>query len=381
MTEMARPRLLFVDNLRTLMIVLVIVAHLSISYGGEGGWYYEGQADTLSSVLLTWFNAACQSFFMGLLFLLSAYFTVGACERKGPGKFARDRLLRLGVPMLAFDWIGHPLTIYILARARILLQDISFRRWLGDYVTSFHIGRGPLWFVEALLFFSFFYLLWQRVKPSRPKAGPKRHVVPGDKEIIALAFLLAIVSFLVRLWIPLGANFEPLNFQFCFFPQYITLFILGTHAYRHGWLTSFPVRTGRRWLIIGAALILVGFPLLFLTGGGLSGDLEPFTGGLHWQALALAMWEQFTGLAMMAGLLVLFRERFNRQNRLTAEAAASSYTAYIIHTPVIVLYVLAVHGIQLYPLLKFAMAVLIAVPLCFVLAAGIRRLPGAARIL
>ncbi len=35
----------------------------------------------------------------------------------------------------------------------------------------------------------------------------------------------------------------------------------------------------------------------------------------------------------------------------------------------------------MYPLLKFALVSLILVPLCFLLAAGIRRLPGARRIL
>ncbi len=378
---MARSRLLFVDNLRTLMIVLVIMVHLSITYGGEGGWYYEGQADTFSTVLLTWFNASCQSFFMGLLFLLSAYFTAGAYERKGPGKFAKDRLLRLGIPMLVFDWIGHPLTIYFLGTAGIYGPHWSCRNWWARYATSFHIGRGPLWFVEALLIFSFLFLLWQWLKPSGLKNSTKPYRSPGNKKIIILALLLGVVSFIVRLWIPLGTNYEPLNLQFPFFPQYIALFILGIHAYHHGWLMDIPRTMGRRWLAIGAVLILVGFPLLFMTGGGLRGDLEPFKGGFHWQALALAMWEQATGLAMMVGLLVLFREHFNRHNRITAEAAAGSYTAYIIHTPVIVLFALIVRGVHLYPLLKFTLVVLIAVPLCFILAAGIRRLPEAARIL
>ena len=37
---MEKARLFFVDNLRTLMIVLVIMQHLSVTYGGVGGWYY-----------------------------------------------------------------------------------------------------------------------------------------------------------------------------------------------------------------------------------------------------------------------------------------------------------------------------------------------------
>jgi len=73
---MERTRLFFIDNLRTLMIVLVVVQHLSVTYGGEGLWYYkEGQADMLTSSLLSIHNGIVQSFFMGMLFLLAGYFT------------------------------------------------------------------------------------------------------------------------------------------------------------------------------------------------------------------------------------------------------------------------------------------------------------------
>ncbi len=379
---MARSRLLFVDNLRTFVIVLVILVHLSITYGGEGGWYYnEAPSGTASSALLTWFNASCQSFFMGLLFLLSAYFTAGAYERKGPWRFAKDRLLRLGIPMLVYDWILHPLSVCSLMRAGYYGPEASCRRWLGEYFSAFHLGRGPLWFVETLLFFSLIYTAWRLVMPSKVKTVPMNCRSPRDRQIVALILVLVIASFVVRLWFSLGWSWEPFNVQLCFFPQYIVLFILGIHAYDHGWLMNIPKQTGRRWLAVAAAMILIGFPLLFVSGGALSGNLEPFKGGLHWQSLALATWEQTTGIAMMIGLLVLFRERFNHQGRLAAEASASSYTAYVIHAPVIIIGALAVRGVTLYPLLKFAVVSLILIPLCFALAAGIRRLPAARRIL
>jgi hypothetical protein len=46
-----------------------------------------------------------------------------------------------------------------------------------------------------------------------------------------------------------------------------------------------------------------------------------------------------------------------------------------------VLVALAIRNITLYPLLKFALAVFIAVPLCFALGNFIRQLPLARRIL
>ncbi len=379
---MSTARLRFVDNLRTLVIVLVILVHLSITYGGEGGWYYsELEGGTVSSILLTWFNASCQSFFMGLLFLLSAYFTAGAYERKGPRRYARDRLLRLGIPMLVYDWVLHPLSVCALMSVGYYGPEASCQGWLGEYFTSFHLGRGPLWFVETLLFFGLVYLLWQRLTASRSAAAPELVRHPTARQVLTLAVLLGVASFIVRLWFPLGWSLEPFNVQLCFFPQYIAMFALGIHAYHHGWLVTIPVKTGQRWGAVAAAMVLLGFPLLFVVGGAMSGDLVPFMGGFHWQSLALATWEQTTGVAIMVALLVLFRERFDRQGRITAEASASSYTVYVIHAPVIILGAWAVRSVTMYPLLKFALVSLILVPLCFLLAAGIRRLPGARRIL
>ena len=37
--DMRKARLFFIDNLRILLIALVIMVHLSVTYGGVGGWY------------------------------------------------------------------------------------------------------------------------------------------------------------------------------------------------------------------------------------------------------------------------------------------------------------------------------------------------------
>jgi len=79
---------------------------------------------------------------------------------------------------------------------------------------------------------------------------------------------------------------------------------------------------------------------------------------------------------LTVGLIVLFRERLNRQGRLSRAASDNSYAAYVIHAPVLVVLALLIRDIHLYPLLKFALVTLIAIPLCFAFAALIRRVPG-----
>src|ERR1051326_7808109 len=107
-------RLFFIDNLRVFLIILVVMFHLAITYGAAGSWYYQDPAkDTLTSVLLTILTATNQAFFMGLFFLISAYFTPGSYDRKGAGPFLRDRLVRLGIPLLIYDSIINPFVVFI----------------------------------------------------------------------------------------------------------------------------------------------------------------------------------------------------------------------------------------------------------------------------
>jgi glucan biosynthesis protein C len=357
------------------------MVHLSITYGGVGSWYYRNVPEGTVSILLTWHNAAVQAFAMGLFFLISGYFTPGSLDRKGARRFFKDRLLRLGVPILCYDFIIGPLIVRPLVRFGTQEFSASYLDFLAGYYSSFHIGTGPLWFVEALLIFTGFYILWRLFVKIPACSAQEDGKMLGNLTIAFFALFLGTVSFIVRIWLPVGWNFGPLNFQFPFFPQYICMFVVGIAAYRRNWLVRIPDSMGKFWLGVAIIFVAILFPVLFVLGGAPSGNISPFMGGLHWQCFGYTAWEQFTGVAIIISLLFLFHRRFNQQAKIGKELSASAYTAYIIHAPVVILVAVAIRNISLYPLLKFVFAVFIAVPLCFALANFIRQLPLAGRIL
>lgn len=100
------------DALRATMTLLVLFHHAAITYGASGDWFYhELPADgSRASQLLTLFVAINQAYFMGLFFLLAGYFTPAALRSKGSMRFAHDRLIRLGLPLLAFGWVLGPVS-------------------------------------------------------------------------------------------------------------------------------------------------------------------------------------------------------------------------------------------------------------------------------
>lgn len=374
-------RLLFIDNIRIFLTILVILHHLMIIYAGSGSFLYtEDRQDTITAVLGTWFCAANQAYFMGFFLLISAYFVPGSYDRKGAGQFLKDRLIRLGIPLLVYSWIISPLTWMIIT---YVTQGQLLP--LGDYFPGVKfesiIGAGPLWFVEALLIFTLVYVAWRKIMrpnvPVPPVQTDSRF--PSSKAIVLCAVLIAAATFVIRLWHPVGWSFAPLNLQFPFFVQYIALFVVGLIAYRRNWLASLSDSTGKRWLIVAIVLILLFVPLA-VVGGALETD-EPFKGGLYWQAMAYALWESFVCVGMCIGLTYLFRRYWNRQGGLAKFLSPNAYTAYIIHAPIITFTALALRDVEMYPLLKFGLAALIALPLCFVLSNLIRKLPYADRVL
>jgi glucans biosynthesis protein C len=67
--------------------------------------------------------------------------------------------------------------------------------------------------------------------------------------------------------------------------------------------------------------------------------------------------------------------------RLARSLAGSSYTVYLIHPLVLVGFAYAFHTVALSPLLKCGIAVLITLPLCFLVSLVFRKIPLVNRVL
>jgi glucan biosynthesis protein C len=363
-------RLFFVDNLRTFLIILVFLDHLAITYGSPFGlWYYhEGQVGFPEAAIYGAFQSTAQAFFMGLLFFLAGYFTPPSFDRKGPKRFLKDRLIRLGIPIIFFAIFIEPVVDYAVALSS------GFKGSFLSYVSRYlPFGLGPLWFVLALLLFETAYVIW-RIFSSEPS---KVYPFPTKRVIFAFGLLIGAITFATRIVFPVGWSVPVLAFQFAFFPQYVAFFIFGLIAFRSNWIMSLDVETAWYWSKVAMCLplvVMVIFVVSELTGAS-------FLGGLTWQTAAYAFWEQVFAIAVSISLIVLFRERRNHQGGFSKALSDSSYTAYIIQTPVLVFLALSLQSIQLPLLLKFAIVSPVGVSLCFLFAFLIRKIPKADRVL
>ncbi|WP_094603610.1 Glucans biosynthesis protein C [Sporomusa silvacetica DSM 10669] len=365
MNNIQNKREIYIDNLRLLLIILVVMQHISVTYSGMGSWYYmEGEHSSLpSKIFFLFFNSFNQSYFMGLLFFIAGYFAPGAYDRKGFFKFNKDRFIRLGIPTVFYMLIIHPLIMYTMGVIG-LRAKLEFMPYYLNYIVTLNFigGSGPLWFAFALLIFSMIYAVVRLVVVSNTKSVSRIPI--KTSYIMFLIGLIALGAFIIRLIQPMGTSV--LNMQFCYFSQYVILFIIGTVAYRNRWFSNLKYRYGVKWL---KAVLLLGpilWSVLVVAGGALKlQSTELYNGGLHWQAVAYAFLESFIGVAMSIGLIALFKEKCNKQNNVLKVLSDNSFAVYIFHAPIIITMAIVLRSLILPPIIKFFILCVIAMPVCF----------------
>ena len=382
----SRVRLYFVDYLRAALVILVVLPHTAIAYGGSGSFYYtEPATDSAASGLLSLFTDFDQAWFLGAFFLLSAYFTPGSFDRKGPRQFVKDRLVRLGIPLLIFFFVINPLTIYLafyhMSPAELMANGIAPSMGLNLTFISQAAGTGPLWFVEMLLVFEFGYVLWRVARRSaRAKSGVPLPL-PSYRKVAM--FILALTAASYLLWAVAPIDAQVLGFPSFFdVPQYLGLFIAGLAAARGGWLTELSDSMARR---VFAVALIASATLLPLAAIGT--DLPSLGWGsvIGYGSLSsafYALWTSTFAVGMTMFAVAWFRKHLNSRGRLWSFSAKNFYGAYIFQAPAIVaVSALILYQVSLESLLKFGLASLMILPLAWGLAFLARKLPFADRVL
>jgi len=378
MSKRPSSRIAYLDNLRILVTILVVLHHVAITYGAPGDWYFRDvPVSDLGIMLMTIFVALNASFFMGFFFLLAGYFTPRSFDRKGLAKFLFGRLLRLGIPLAAFSFLLDPL-LKAIQTVGVWNPGSSFGQAYWFHLQDLTFNPGPLWFVAALLIFSFAYAV---VRVTRDVAGPsaeRKPIALKPRVILIGAALIGVATFLVRIPYPSGRSW--FVFQLGDFAQYVAFYAVGILAYRNGWFDALTAKDGRfwRWTALGVALAL---PVVGFLGGAFDGDPSEFLGGFRWESLLGSLWWSLEGAAISIALLASFKDRLNRRTALTREAARNAYTVYILHAPVVISVSILLMQTSLAPGLKWLLCSFAAAVACFVLAAGLRRLPLVSRIL
>jgi hypothetical protein len=314
-------------------------------------------------------------FLIALLFLVAGLMTVPSIERKGPARFARDRLVRLGIPFAVYVLVIQPTVVYALEHPLGYAPGSYWQEFLGDEHT---VDTGPLWFVGVLLIYSLAYSAWVALRGPRRSGRPGRTVRAAHLAIAAA--MVAPVSFAIRLVYPYGgeAGFTDLNLWQ--WPACIAVFALGIGAARQGWTATVP--QGLRHTARTVTLVAVIAMAALMVTAGLAERVEDLMGGPTLLAAGFAALDAVLCIFGSVWMLSVAQRRLTHPLPHGSALARSAYGAFILQTPILIGLALALRGIDLpaevKALLVAAGGVSAAYGLAWLL---ITRVPGLHRVL
>lgn len=295
----------FIDNLRSFAVLALFLYHTAMIYNNFGeNFYVRGP----QSALAGGFIAALAPLYMPLLFVLAGMSAALALEKRSPAEFVKERLLRLGVPLV--------FGLLVLAPAQTYFAERFHNNYAGGYfeqyvlfftkptdLTGYTGGFTPahLWFVAYLLVISLL-------------AAPlvlllRRRKAPPAFERLSLAGVLALFMVFMLTQVILDIGGKSLG-------EYFAQFMLGYLV-----LSKEPVLEKlekNRMLLLALAAATTALNLYFTRRGWDSGiPYDIFVG--------------FNGWVCILWLLGFGRRRLDFTSPALRYLARASYPVYLLH--------------------------------------------------
>jgi peptidoglycan/LPS O-acetylase OafA/YrhL len=406
MTARSRPTArasLAIDNLRAVVIVLVLAFHSALAYVAflpqhpfafDAPPYLWRAFPIVDSQRWFGFDLFCawlDVFLMSFFFLLSGLFVWPSLSRKGSAAFLQDRLLRLGLPFAAVVLLLMPLALYptyVQSTADTSLAGY-WRAWLALPLWP----SGPVWFLWLLVLWDVLaagvYLLLRgpgdRVLRASFYARQRPAVFLGGLLVAsALAYIPLALVFGPADWFQRG----PFAFQLSRPVHYALYFFAGAAIGACGIERGLFAPEGplaRRWARWLAAAVV-----LFFAWGGLTALATPdpwADAGTAPLALQVAAGLSFV-LACFAScfLVIAAAVRFGatparRLGGLLDSLKANAFGMYLIHYLFIVWLQFALLGLAAPAVVKAALVFAATLALSWSLTAALRRIPTVAQII
>lgn len=334
MEQTPSARVVALDNLRVVAMLLGLVIHGVLPYTASGLVGFPVR-DTSRHILADAAYLGIHDFRMQLFFLLAGFAGTALATRRGVGEFVRNRVLRIGLPLMAAALLVGPLMHLLFAwnaADRGQTWDVVHAGgWIGP---NFH-----LWFLYYLLLVCL---------PLVGVLACARHIPTGVVEafdtavrrvamswwklpllsLAAVPVLWDMKAWLVdtpTTWIP----------DLTVYLYYLGFFLAGAALYRHRDLLP---TVGKRWpLQLGVANIVILPLMLWMTISGNWWQRElpsPVPAWLlGWKAVAITLDTLYTWLCV-AGLIGLFQRYFAKQTAWSKYLSGASYWCYLAGFPI-----------------------------------------------
>lgn len=374
----ASTRLPGLDWVRLLGLCAVVALHGAVTYMSHppDGLYwplYEKQTTaSFDAVFL-----ACRSWSLGAFFALAGFLASESLARRTPGDFLKDRLLRLGIPLLLGILIVLPLmhipwALGLHMRDKAPLEAIwKFR--IHPEFQSRRWGVAHLWFLRDLLVFTILHaaIAHIRARFRSPRAVASSPDYSGRNLsvfVLARCMSLAGLAAAAVWWWPWVLT----DFRNSFAPHAQVL-AYSVPAYVAGaWLARASITAGPATSAIALVLGLLGIFSILSVMQGAPLWTDWLLGREH---IVRSIGAGLSGVCIPIGLIGLFG-RVRQAPGFVTQIANRSFGIYVLHLFFMGWAILGFYRVGLPVWVEWAIVCLVAIVIPFVLVAiGDRLLP------
>lgn len=353
----AAERFHALDALRAGALLLGVAVHASMSFWPIQFWPI---GDTHTAQSLFAFFLGSHIFRMSLFFMIAGFFAHMMLHKRGTGGFVKDRLKRIGLPLLVF-WP----VLFAAFIAVIIWQGARTGGGMPQPpggTPALSLETLPLlhtWFLYVLLLLYAGALALFGVSRAIDRRGHIGRAIDAVVRVLTTSHLLPVVLaaplfavfYFHQSWLPFSGIRTP---DVGFVPNTAAVAGFAT-AFGFGWLLHRQTEllsVWRRWfplyLLAAVALSVVCVRMALNQAAGAPPEGADFiTAAVY----PLAIWAWSLGLTGLA-MRVLTRE-----NRVVRYVADSSYWLYLIHLPVVMVGQVLVAQWDMPALVKFPLVV------------------------
>jgi len=313
-------RIHWMDNLRTIIILLVVLYHVGGVYEAAGLWGWFWIVDDPATI--TWvgiLGIVFDIFVMPTIFFVSGYLAPASLKNKTGLGFLKGKFKRLMVPWVIAVFTLIPLYKVIFLYSRNLPQE--------HWSTYFHLtnpnSQNWLWFLPVLFVFNMLYLLLSKANIRIPNISLKGAVL--GTFLIGFVYSFGIGGMLgFRSW-----TLTPLiDFENERLLVYFMTFLLGSLCFRQNIFakkpqskTLYTVVNSIAWIPITIHIFARLFPFFYPEGFSVS----PLYRLIWWLSFDLSL------LCLLYLMIETFWRYFDKTGRIWSELNRNSYGVYIIH--------------------------------------------------
>lgn len=302
------------DALRAAMMVAGVFFHAGLVYRAGYNWRFRDPSDV---ALFTWLTDFLNAFRMPAFFAVAGFFCA-LCFARDPGiRKLCTRLIVFVVPFVAMMFTLQPLQYAMKLEFGGSFAGFGSAFWRDYFREGEYISH--LWFLLNLVFY---YLAAWLILPRVAGRGYLRG--SWVAQVFRHKTLMALIAWTCCL--PLIVALKPLAigdaYNAGWVVRFAPFFIVGCILYRHTALYEEFKRP--RPLDVVVMAILVGLWCLNLGGR------------IGW--IVGLLWFYQCGFVLTGLCMLLFSRFLNRENRFTRLISDSSYTIYLFHHILVVLF-------------------------------------------